>query len=78
MPLTVYITVAVFAAGLIFNAGGLVWAFIRLKKDVDGVGRKLNSMQREKEDDRRRIITAFLVYSSTGENREKLANLLND
>lgn len=78
MPLTVYITVAVFAAGLIFNAGGLVWAFIRLKKDVDGVGRKLNMLDKEREAQSRRILTALLLYSSTGENREKIAHLLRD
>lgn len=76
MPPPFYISLIISAASLIFAAGGLYYGFRALKKDVDGVGRKVNQLDKEREESRRRILTAFLLIS-TDQEREKIANLLN-
>ena len=67
----------VLLVGLVFNAGGLVYSFQRLKKDVDGVGRKVNALERYRSERELKELIAFLLLC-TDDNKEKIANLLRN
>lgn len=70
-----HFSIAFVLATVIFTAGGTYYAFRRLKKDVDGVGRKVNQLQAERQADKENTLIAFLLTCPEPE-REKLARLL--
>jgi hypothetical protein len=71
------VTVVIWLLPMIFAAGGIYFSFSRLKKDVDGVGRKVNTTESKREGERRKLLTAFMLIS-TDEQREQIARILND
>jgi hypothetical protein len=66
--LSVYVNVAVFLVGLIFAAGGASFRTARLAKDVNGIGRKVNAL--EKDDRYARLSMAIFAIAS--EEQKKL------
>lgn len=58
-------------AGAIFGAGGAWAAFVRMKKDVNALGRIVRR-------DRWNLVLALMVTSDSRENRERLAELMRE
>ncbi len=73
----ILIPLCVSAATLLFSAGGIYFAFRQLRRDVNGVGRKLNTLEEKQRTEARKILTVFLLFC-TDQQREKIASLLND
>ena len=69
------IAIAFSVGSLIFTAGGAYAGFRRLKRDVDGVGRKVNGMQATRERDKEKLLIAMLLTTSD-QDREKIARIL--
>jgi hypothetical protein len=66
-----YVTLAIWLAGAIFGAGGAWAAFLRMKKDVNALGRIVRR-------DRWNLVLALMVMSDAREDRERLAELMRD
>lgn len=74
-PIQIFVTIGIFLITAVFQAGMVFAAFRRLKKDVDGVGRKVNRMD---EDRRRQAVMTVIVLMriSTKITDQELADLL--
>ena len=73
MPIAVVVSLISSVAAIVFTAGGLYYSFNRLKKDVDGVGRKVNKLHT----DQLQLKIAVLLLSPD-EAREFITNYLRD
>lgn len=60
-----------YVAGLIFLAGGAYAQFRRMRRDVNGVGRKLNEHMRKSDIDRERAMLISILLAPA-ERREEL------
>jgi hypothetical protein len=77
MTIPVPVAILLFVAAVVFNAGGLFFAFRRMKVDVDGVGRKVNRINESLATREKKFLIVFLLFC-TADQREKIANLLKD
>lgn len=66
--------IAIFVVTLIFTAGGAWFRFNRLSKDVNGIGRKVNVL--EKDDRYARASMALLAIAATEEQKKLVVDCL--
>lgn len=70
---SLYANLAIYFVGLIFAAGGAWFRFSRLAKDVNGVGRKVNAMEK---DDRYARIQMAIVAIAPEEKKQMVLECL--
>lgn len=59
--------IGIWIAGLVFAAGGAWWALKEAQRHVNGLGSKLNALEKERNDRHTRVCMALVMIARTEE-----------
>lgn len=74
--MTAFIPLAIYLATMIFAAGGAWFALKEAQRHVNGVGAKLNALEKERQDRHLRLVLALVSLAGNDTERKALIEKL--